>query len=261
MRGERGATLIELIIVLVVLGIIAALSSSFVVTSVTAYNQAAERNKLVLRGRAVVERLHRQLRIALPYSVRVSASGNCVEFMQLTAGANYLGLLPDSANGAPATSNISTAPFSLGLGSAAHAAVGALTADEIYTTANPASRVGVSGLNGDPATQVALAAAHRFIRNSINERVYLMDNPERFCVSGSRLLHYSGYGLDTGVLGDGDPGGQSALLSEDVVAGSPSFTLSPATESRNALLSVSFGISRAGETVTFNQQMLIRNVP
>lgn len=261
MRRVAGATLVELVIVLVVLGIVAALSSSFVVTAVTAYNQAAERNKLILRGRAVIERMHRQLRIALPYSVRISASGNCLEFMQLTAGASYLGLLPDASNGAPAINVIDTAPFVLGLGNASHVAVGAMSAGEVYTTATVASRAGVSGLNGSPATQISLTANHRFIRNSINERVYLMDNPERFCIAGNTLVHYSGYGLLTGVLTDADPGGQTALLSEDINAGAPTFSLSPATETRSALVDVNFGVSRNGETVSFNQQMLIRNVP
>lgn len=261
MRRLQGATLIELVIVLVVLGIVAALSSSFVVTAVTAYNQAAERNKLILRGRAAIERLHRQLRIALPYSVRVSASGNCLEFMQLTGGANYLGQLPDANNGAPAVNFIDTAPFTLGLGGVAHVAVGAMSTGEVYTTATTASRTGVSGLNGSPATQINLTSNHRFLRNSINERVYLMADPERFCVVGSSLVHYGNYGLLTGALTDVNPGGQSALLSDDILAGTPTFSLSPATESRSALVLVNFGVSRNGETVTFNQQMLVRNVP
>ena len=258
---NKGFTLIELIVVMVVFGIVAGMGSSFVVTSITAYNQAAERNKLVLRSRAVVERMSRQLRIALPYSVRVSSSGRCVEFMQLSGGANYKGLVSDASNGAPASMTINTAPFSLNMGNAVHVAVGAMSEDEIYTTSATASRATIASLAGAPITQINLAAAHRFIRNSINERVYVMESPERFCVVSGQLWHYSNYGLDTGALSDANPGGSNALMSDDVVEVAPVFSLSPATESRNTIIDIQFALSRQGETMAINHKVQIRNVP
>ena len=259
---SKGFTLIELVVVLVVFGIIAAMGSSFVVTSITAYNQAAERNKLVVRSRAVVERISRQLRIALPYSVRVSASGNCIEFMQLTGGANYQGLLPDSNNGAPGVLSIQTAPFDLTLGGAAHVAVGAMSDNEVYTTSSTASRASISSVAGSPVTQINLQNTHTFLRNSINQRVYVMENPERFCIATGQMWHYSNYGLDVGPLGDtAPPAAVSALLSDDISALVPAFSLSPATESRNTLVDFQFAITRRGETMNVRHQVQIRNVP
>ncbi|MDN3640174.1 prepilin-type N-terminal cleavage/methylation domain-containing protein [Simiduia curdlanivorans] len=258
---SKGFTLIELVVVLVVFGIIAAMGSSFVVTSITAYNQAAERNKLVERSRAVVERISRQLRIALPYSLRVSASGNCIEFMQLTGGANYEGILPDSSNGAAATSSILVSAFELSLGAGVHLAVGAMHASEIYTTSAIASRATIASLAGAPISQINLSQPHTFLRNSINSRAYVMDSPERFCVSAGQMLHYSNYGLDTGTLGDSAPMGDSAVMSDDVSAIAPVFSLSPATESRNTLVAIQFALSRQGETMNIQHQVQVRNVP
>ncbi|BFM12058.1 type II secretion system protein [Simiduia litorea] len=258
---SRGFTLIELITVLVVFSIVAAMGSSYVVTSITAYNQAAERNKLVSRSRAVVERITRQIRIALPYSIRISASGQCLEFMQLSGGANYQAILPDSNNGAPAITAIATAPFSLSLGAAASVAVGAMADVEVYSTSASASRASIASVNGNPITQINLTSPHRFIRNSINSRVYVLDNPERFCVTSNQLWHYSNYGLNTGVLSDANPGGNSALMSDDVFSGSPTFSLSPATESRNTIVDIEFSMTRGDETLRVSHQVQIRNVP
>lgn len=258
---SKGFTLIELVAVMVVFAIIVSMGTGFITSSMTAYNQAAERNTLVSRSRALVERISRQLRIALPYSVRVSGSGQCIEFMQLTGGANYFGSLPDNNNGAPATSAIDTAPFTLALGSALHAAVGAMDANEVYSTSTNASRADIASTSGTPITQINLASAHRFLRNSINERVYVMDDPERFCIAAGQILHYSDYGLLTTPVTDADPGGTSALMADDVVAGSPTFSLSPATETRNSLVLMDFSVTRNGETIGVNHQVQLRNVP
>lgn len=259
--NSRGFTLVELIAVLVVFAVIAAMGTSFVATSFDSYTQSVERTTLVNQSRAVVERIARQLHIALPYSVRVSSSGNCLEFMQITGGSNYIGQLPDANNGAPAVSSIDTAPFTLNLGTAAHVAVGAMAASEIYTTSTTAARAGVASTDGNPITRVNLSNAHRFVRNSINERIYVTAQPERFCAIGGQMIHFSNYGLITGPVGDTSPGGVSALMADDVIAGAPTFALSPATETRNTLIAIAFSISRNGETLDISHQVQIRNVP
>lgn len=183
--------------------------------------------------------------------------------MPISGGGNYLGLLPDADNLAPATSVIDSADIDLSLGAARHAAVGAMAATEIYTNASPASRAGVAAINGPPITQVTLGAPHRFIRNSINERLYLMDDPERFCMQGGQMWHYRNYGLDTGPLTDALPGPAvtGSLMSDDVVPGNPGFVLSGATETRSTLVQIQFGVQKGDEVVTVRQQVQVRNVP
>lgn len=125
-KTHSGFTLIELITVIVVLSIVGAIGSSFLITTMNNYNDVQEKNKMINKGRLVLEQMTRQLRGAVPNSLRVSPSGNCIEFLPIVGGANYLTELPDDQNGAPEVSSVATSPFVLGLGTARHAIVGAL---------------------------------------------------------------------------------------------------------------------------------------
>jgi len=267
LRGYRaqGFTLIEIITVIILLSIVSVIGGRMIITTTDSYNQAQSRSKLVQKGRQSIERMVRQLRIAVPNSIRVSATGNCIEFMPVVAGANYLSDVADTSNGAPLQNAIATAPFTLGLGSVAHVLVAPLSSDEIYTTALPAARVDVGALGAAPITSVPLGSAHRFVRNSINQRVFIGDAPARFCVEAADLVYYSGYEFNTAALGDGAPGGNPAgsasLMSQGVAAAPAAFVLSPGTQDRNSTVDIHLQYSEGGESVVLNHTVFIRNVP
>jgi len=260
---QKGFTLIELIAVLVVLGVLSAIGSDFLVSTVNSYNQVQARSKIINRGRLVIEQMTRQVRIALPNSVRVSATGNCVEVLPVVSGASYLNDVPDTENMAAPVTSINTAPFSLGLGSANHVSIGALNTAEIYATGSPSGRVDIGALGAGPIyTAVPLAASHRFDRNSITRRVFIADDPLRFCLIASTLFEYSGYGLSTAALTDIPPGGVSpSIMAENVSTGTQAFILSQGSEDVNTSLDISLSFTLGGEQVTLNQQVLVRNVP
>ncbi len=259
---EKGFTLIELITVLVILGLVASIGTGFIVSIVDSYDTTQQRSKLINRGRLVVEQMTRQIRIALPNSVRVSPSGNCVEFLPIVAGTTYLGALPDSGNFAASVSSVATAPFNLGIGSVNHVSVGALVTTEIYATGSPNGRVGAGALvGGPPYTTINFSSSHVFDRNSINQRIFLADDPLRFCLIGSTLYQYSNYGLLTAALSDLDPGGDVSVMGEDVGTGTQAFLLSQGSENLNTSLDVSLDFSNGSNQITLNQQILVRNVP
>jgi len=256
-----GFTLIELIAVLLIVAIVGAIGSNFLVTTVDGYSRAKEQADLIFRGRLAIEQMTRRMRIALPNSARVSASGDCIEFLPVVAGVNYLDYVADAENGAPAVSTINTAPFALGLGSAVHVSIAPLFPSEIYSISSTASRVGIGTLGSSPYTSVPLSSAHRFVRNSPNKRLYVTDNPIRFCISGTTLVEYSSFGLPTTSLTDADPGGSSSLLASNVTSNGTAFSLSPGSEDRNSAIVISLNFLGQGVQVALTNTVLVRNVP
>lgn len=264
LRHQRGFTLVEVITVLVVVSIVAGIGTKFVVTTMHSYRDVEQRAKLIAKGRVVIEQMTRQFRGGLPNSFRVSGSGNCIEFMPIVAGANYADKLPDTENGAPVVTSISTSPFTLGLGTAEHAVVAGYSATTIYTTSNTAARVSINALAGaSPYTSLSLSSVgHRFVNNSVNQRVFIAADPKRFCLSGANLVEYSGYGLNTTAMNDSQPAGAStAIMGNTITTNSTAFALSVGSEDRNTAVLISLEFMQGENTIELNHQALIRNVP
>ena len=87
----RGFTLLEMIVVIVVTGIIGGTVAVFVRTPVQAYLDTVGRAALSDVGDLALKRITRDLRTALPNSVRVSTVGTAtyVEFLQTRTGGRY----------------------------------------------------------------------------------------------------------------------------------------------------------------------------
>jgi MSHA biogenesis protein MshO len=257
---HSGFTLVELIFVLVILGLVASMGSGFVVSALDTYKASSTRHQLLQRGRLVIEQMSRELRMALPNSLRTSASGNCIEFMPVVAASQARSVVPDIANNRPVASSIAVALFDL-TSNGDHVVIAPLTSADVYTASNPAARTSLGSLSPGTHTSIPLGGNHRFTRNSASRRVYIGADPVRFCLVGGGLLRYSNYGFSTSALTDSNPGGDSAIMSHAVSTSSQAFTLSAGSEDRNTSAHIQLDFTRDTLTLALQHQVLVRNVP
>jgi MSHA biogenesis protein MshO len=254
-NGSAGFTLIELIAVIVILSVVASIGTGFVVKTTEAYYRTQTRALLVNTSRQALERMTRQLRIALPYSVRITNAGNCVEFMPIAAGGNYFSPVPDDENLAAATATIAASPVVIDFGTPRFVTIGAMAADEIYG-GSAASRANYASGN------IVLTAAKRWRRNSINRRYYLLDDPQAFCVVGDELRYYEGIDVTAASV---NVASGSSIIARNVAAVNPAspqpFSLEMGSENRNTKINITLKFSSAGESIVYSQGVLIRNVP
>ena len=87
--AQAGFTLVETVLVIAITGVLAAVVSSFIVAPVQAYLGASARAALGAQADGALRHMARELRSALPNSVRVTAPGLTLEFIPSTAAARY----------------------------------------------------------------------------------------------------------------------------------------------------------------------------
>lgn len=257
MSQRNGFSLIELIVVIAVLGVLMAGTATYITRGISAYSDTVRREDLAAIGRVSVERLTRELRTALPNSLRVS--NNCLEFLPIQTGSAYL-TLPIDVTSSSFTAVAFTLPAASGT---RYVVVYPYTITNLYTTSSPSPMAVVSSVAGSPTATVALAATHRFSDASPQQRFFIVGEPISFCVVGTQLIRYSRYGLNT--VQSAPPASGNALLADNIqtvdtgIAVTP-FTYIPGTLKRNAIVTLDLRFMVDDEWIRLTHEVQIRNV-
>jgi len=286
-RVARGFTLIELVITIAVGSVVVAFMAMFIVTPMSAYTAQTRRATLVDAADSALRFMGRDLRAALPNSVRVSASGGvtALELLATADGARYqdsgplsnpaLALDLTAPDGAFAT----TVPFTqltLPWTSSAYFLsiynVGVPGADAYQTpppTPNVITPVGttITISAGATANQnlVTLSPAFQFAFGSPGQRVFLVSGPVSYLcdTAAATLTRYSNYtiaGAQPASAAALNAAGASAALVASNVAGCQ-FVLSAGTAQRNGLATLTLQIAQSGESVQLLHQVEVVNAP
>lgn len=112
-RREGGFTLIELVMVIVLLGIIGAVVSVFMKTPVDAYLASLRRAELSDIADTATRRMARDIRTALPNSLRTTSDQQCLEFIPTKTGGRYRADRDGAGNGDPLDFNAADASFDM----------------------------------------------------------------------------------------------------------------------------------------------------
>jgi len=288
----KGFSLVELVIVIVISGILAGIITSFITQPVQGFIDLSRRATLVYSAESALRRMQRDIRRALPNSIRVS--GSAIEMINTIEGQRYRSAPPP---GAPARrlqfnsldssfdilGNFSAATLSnptiikyisiyntgsVDGGGAAIAGSNAYAAADPITGKNVITPDGYSiTLTDDPATtdedNVAIGSGgFQFSFASPSNRMYLIDTAISYVCSGGELRRHVDYdftGKPTQVVPP--VGGSSALMADNI--SNCSFTYDPGSPSRSGLMTLDLSVSDAatGETVRLLHQVHVDNAP
>lgn len=88
-RTCQGFTLMEVVLVIVIVGLLAGILAPLISRPTEAYIAAVQRGDFVQRAQQALERISREIRLAVPNSVRIDGSGQVVEFLRSVDGGRY----------------------------------------------------------------------------------------------------------------------------------------------------------------------------
>jgi MSHA biogenesis protein MshO len=86
----RGFTLVEAVISIAIIGIVAGMVAVFIRVPVLSYRDTVDRAELTDQADLALRRVARDIRLALPNSVRVTDDGSRLEMLLTRSGARYL---------------------------------------------------------------------------------------------------------------------------------------------------------------------------
>ncbi len=278
-----GFSLIEMVVVIVIIGILAAVLPTLISGPMQAFVQVQQRADMVDIAETALQRMTREIRLALPNSIRVD-SGNAIEFLRTVDGGRYRKQPPGDV--LDFTAGIDTFDFLAPLNNLAAIVFSAAasqpdclngtvdclvifntgqTGADAYNSDNIAAIQDISG------TQLRFSFTgsggnSRFPFASPRQRFFIVDTPVSFicdALTDKNIIRYDGYTFGPGqkTLAMRPPVATGDLLIDRVTA--CDFSYSAGTEQRAALVTLSITITEPtlGESVTLLQQAHVINQP
>lgn len=257
-RRTAGFTLTEAIMVIVITGILASMVAVFIQKPVQGFFDTARRAALVDTADTVLRRVSRDLREALPNSVRVSG-GTALEFLHVKGGGRYREQGPGDildftaadasfavlSPGVNVQSGDSIVVYNLGVGGAS-----------AYEGTSTSRRIAAAPF-GASLSNVAITSATRFIFASPARRFQVVDTPVSYVCSAGQILRYSGYAI---LASQPVPPAVTGMPIADKVSAC-NFAYATGPSERAALVTLSLSLSDGGETASLIYQVHVNNAP
>jgi MSHA biogenesis protein MshO len=279
MTRPLGFTLIELIVVMLLIGIVGAGATVFITGPVAGYVDTNRRAQVADTADIALRRVARDLRLALPNSVRVGGGNRYLEYIPTSGGARYLAASPDFLDFTASDTSFDytgdnlngNTGFVVVYNTGQRSAVSCATAPGGADAYEGCNRTEITAVT---ATNVSMTSI-RFPFASPGNRFHVVP------ATGPVTLACEGVGTTAGngtgtlriysnyvVVGTPDwgsaapaaaPGGTSSLLAENISA--CEFVSSPGVTANNGLVTLRIALTRQNETVNLHSQVHVDNVP
>jgi len=295
-KSQAAFSLIELVIVIVITGILATSVATIITRPIQGFIDLSRRATLVYSAESALRRMQRDIRRALPNSIRVAGGGTAIEVINTIEGARYraaplpgdpdidrylqfnttdssFDILGNFSAATLANPNINHVAInnigSVDAGGAAVAGANAYGDVDAISGTNVITPAGYAiTLDGAPANEDNITindgggGGFRFTYQSDNKRVYLVDTAISYVCSGNQLIRYTDYAFTNNPTQDVPPvGGTSALLADSI--GNCNFSYDAGSPSRSGLMTLDLSVTDAatGETVRLLHQVHVDNTP
>ena len=287
---QVGFSLLELILVIVLLGVMAGGAGLLITTPIEAYNDQLRRQQLVDQAEMALRQIARDVRRALPNSIRTRSVGavTALEMVNTIDGARYRdenesGMVGVDADdilefaGSDTKFNFLGQLNSLG---------GTLLPNQrmvIYNTApgniysdaisdndfgiitSTSTGLEISTLTAYPNEhRVTMTNPFSFTQQSPGQRAFFVDGPISYVcdlsAGNNHITRYSGYGYQNPQpVGTPVGGAQSGFVVTKLSVCNINYVAG--TASRGGIVTLEFSIIDSGETITLFHQVHVDNVP
>ncbi|MBE0511049.1 MAG: type II secretion system GspH family protein [Chromatiales bacterium] len=251
-HGQKGFTLMELIMVIVIAGILGTMTVSFITKPMEGYIDLTRRAELVDSADMAMRQMARDIRAALPNSIHIPDVTR-LEMIHVRGGGRYDELDFSSEDtdfivhggSMPSGSGGRLVIYNLGV-----AGADARSGDAVITPASTDVAISGSGMQ----QSVALNPGHQFAFESPLQRVYLVDQHIGYCCAGNALYRHN-YAIGTAM-----PACTSGSLVTRHMQ-SCAFSYDPGTQTRSALATLQLVLEQAGERISLLHQVHVGNLP
>ncbi len=239
----------ELIIVIILTGIVAGVVFPVIMYGIKSSKQFNEAKELSVRARLAVERISRDLRYAIPNSIRIhsiNSSNDSIEFGDSVFQSHYSTIDGVSS---PYTLNDDTG---LTIPSASFISIYNTSADDFYSYPNSPSVFDVTSISGN---QIQFNANQK--PYSPNHRYSLFNTCVCYSLDTNGVLYrYAGYSPDQDFQTDATD--KNILI--DNVQG-VEFKYYPGNLTNASMVSITLIIKIGDSQISYHQEVHIRNVP
>lgn len=259
-KVNNGFTLLELIMVMVLTGVLATMTTDLITLPVKSYVDLNRRATLTDSAEMALRRMQRDIRRALPNSIRINVANNVIEILHTSTGGRYRATLDSTGAGDILNFIAADTRFDV-LGSLPSAPSGELVVYNLGT-ASANAYVGTNRAtihNTSTVNTIVLSLATLFPFQSPQQRFYVVDSPITYQCDSGELRRYSGYSISSAMP-------NLASLSYQVQAKANrltcSFDYNPGTATRAGLVTMSMTLTDSeGESARLIHQVHVDNVP